>query len=160
MDFTLTPEQERIQAEARRFADQEVAPLAREADELGEVPMHLVPRMAELGYLGGPVMRGYGGAGMDYLRYALTLEELGRADSSVRGFVTVHGGLVSLCIQEWGTEEKKRRYLPRLASGEWIGCYALTEPNAGSDVAGMESTAREEGESYVLNGEKIWITNG
>jgi alkylation response protein AidB-like acyl-CoA dehydrogenase len=81
-------------------------------------------------------------------------------DSSVRGFLTVHTSLVSLCIRDWGTEEQKRFYLPRLASGEWIGCYALTEPDAGSDVASMQATAREEGDSYVLNGEKIWITNG
>ena len=160
MNFEFTDEQKRIQAEVRRFAEQEVAPLAREADEKGQFPLHLVRRMGELGFLAGPTEPEYGGSGMDYVSYALLCEELGRADSSVRGFLTVHTSLVSLCIQEWGTEEQKRYYLPRLASGEWIGCYALTEPNAGSDAASMEATAREEGDSYVLNGEKIWITNG
>ena len=160
MDFSLTPEQKKVQEAARAFAAEEVAPISREADERGEFPLHLVARMGELGFLGGPLEREYGGAGMDYVSYALMLEELGRVDSSVRGFVTVHTGLVSLCIQDWATEEQKRRYLPLLASSEWIGCYALTEPNAGSDAASIETTAREEGDSYVLNGEKIWITNG
>lgn len=160
MNFELTEEQERIQALARVFAQQEVAPLAREADEKGEFPLHLVKRMGELGFLAGPLEPQYGGSGMDYMSYALLCEELGRADSSVRGFLTVHTSLVSLCIRDWGSEEQKSHYLPRLATGEWIGCYALTEPNAGSDAASMEATAREEGDSYVLNGEKIWITNG
>ena len=160
MDFELTPAQKRIQAQAREFAEQEVAPAARIADEKGEFPIHLVKRMGELSFLAGPIEPEYGGAGMDYVSYALLCEELGRADSSVRGFLTVHTSLVSLCIQDWGSEIQKSRYLPLLATGEWIGCYALTEPEAGSDVASMETTAREEGDHYVLNGEKIWITNG
>src|SRR5947207_15210972 len=160
MNFELTAEQKRIQTQARQFAEQEVAPVAREADEKGQFPLHLVKRMGELGFLAGPIEPEYGGSGMDYVSYALLCEELGRADSSVRGFLTVHTSLVSLCIRDWGSEEQKRRYLPWLATGEWIGCYALTEPNAGSDVASMESTAREEGDYYILNGEKIWITNG
>ena len=160
MNFELTEEQERIQSRASAFAEQEVAPVAREADEKGEFPRHLVKRMGELGFLAGPIEPEYGGSGMDYVGYALLCEELGRVDLSVRGFLTVHTSLVSLCIRDWGTEEQKRHYLPRLATGEWIGCYALTEPNAGSDAASMETMAREEGDSYVLNGEKIWITNG
>jgi butyryl-CoA dehydrogenase len=160
MNFELTPEQQRVQSLAREFAEKEVAPISREADENGEFPLHLVKRMSELGLLGSTVEREYGGSGMDYLSYALICEELGRVDSSVRGFLTVHAGLVAGCINEWGTEEQKALYLPRLASGEWIGCYALTEPNAGSDAASIETTAAEDGDSYVLNGEKIWITNG
>lgn len=160
MDFELTPEQTRIQLLARQFAEQEVAPIAREADEKGEFPFNLVKRMGELGFLAGPIETEYGGSGMDYVSYALLCEELGRVDSSVRGFLTVHTSLVSLCIRDWGNEEQKRYYLPRLATGEWIGCYALTETDAGSDVASMESTAREEDGHYILNGEKIWITNG
>ncbi len=160
MNFDLTSAQQQIQIRARQFAQEEVAPLAREADEKGEFPLHLVRRMGELGFLAGPIAPEYGGAGMDYLSFALVYEELGGVDSSVRGFLAVHAGLVSLCLRDWGTEEQKRRYLPRLARGELIGCYCLTEPNAGSDVASMESTAREEEDSYVLNGEKIWITNG
>ncbi|HEY7358561.1 MAG TPA: acyl-CoA dehydrogenase family protein [Ktedonobacterales bacterium] len=155
MNFDLTPEQQRVQAAARQFAAQEVAPIAREADETGSFPHHLVRRMGELGFLGGPIEPEYGGAGMDYVSYALLCEELGRADSSVRGFLTVHTSLVSLCIRDWGTEEQKRRYLPRLATGEIIGCYALTEPNAGSDAASLEATVLEDGDSYLLNGEKF-----
>ena len=160
MNFDLTPEQQQVRERARAFAQQEVAPLAREADEKGEFPLHLVRRMGEAGLLAGPISPDYGGAGMDYLSFALVYEELGRVDSSVRGFLAVHSGLVSLCIRDWGTEEQKRRYLPRLASGEWIGCYCLTEPNAGSDAASIETTARDEADGWVLNGEKIWITNG
>ena len=160
MNFELTPEQKQIQARARQFAEAEVSPIAREADEKREFPLHLVRRIGELGFLGGPLEPEYGGAGMSHLSLALVYEELGRADSSVRGFLSVHTSLVSLCIRDWGTEEQKQYFLPRLASGEWIGCYALTEPNAGSDPAGMETTVREDGESYVLDGEKIWITNG
>lgn len=160
MNFELTSEQKAVQAEARHFADSEVAPLAREADETGQFPMPLIRRMGELGFLSGPIGSEYGGTGMDYPSFALVYEELGRADSSVRGFLAVHAGLVSLCIHDWGTAGQKQRYLPRLATGEWVGCYCLTEANAGSDVASMETTAREEADGYVLNGEKIWITNG
>ncbi|MEO5952480.1 MAG: acyl-CoA dehydrogenase family protein, partial [Chloroflexia bacterium] len=161
MDFNLTKEQERIKTLAREFAQDEVAPISREADERGEFPAHLVPRMAELGFLGALVPKEYGGSGMDYMSYALICEELGRVDSSVRGFLTVHAGLVAGCIVEWGTEEQKRKYLPKLASGEWIGCYALTEPNAGSDAASIETVAtRIRNSEFSLNGEKIWITNG
>src|SRR5690349_13720589 len=160
MNFELTNEQKLVQTQARQFAEQEVAPVAREADETGIFPLHLVKRMGELGFLAGPIQPEYGGSGMDYVSYALLCEELGRVDSSVRGFLTVHTSLVSLCMRDWGNEEQKRYYLPRLATGEWIGCYALTETDAGSDAASMESTAREDGDDYILNGEKIWITNG
>lgn len=160
MNFDLTPEQKQIQRRAREFAETEVSPIAREADEKRTFPMHLVRRMGELGFLGGPLEPVYGGTGMSHLSLALVYEELGRADSSVRGFLSVHTSLVSLCIRDWGTEEQKRHFLPRLASGEWIGCYALTEPNAGSDPASMETTAQETNDGYVLNGKKIWITNG
>ncbi len=99
-------------------------------------------------------------AGMDYVSVALVYEEVGRADSSVRGFLAVHMGLVSLCIREWGSEAQKQRFLPKLASGEWIGCYCLTEPEAGSDAASIQTMARETADGWVLDGEKIWITNG
>jgi alkylation response protein AidB-like acyl-CoA dehydrogenase len=160
MDFELSPEQKRIQSRARDFADDEVAPLAREADETGVFPMQLIGRMAELGLLGGPIAHEYGGAAMDAVSFALVCEELGRADSSVRGLLTVHASLVSGCIAQWGTDEQKRRYLPKLTSGEWLGCYCLTEPDAGSDAASIQTTATSDGDDYLLNGEKIWITNG
>jgi alkylation response protein AidB-like acyl-CoA dehydrogenase len=160
MDFKLTLQQESTQQIARRFAREEVAPLARETDAGGEFPLHLVRRMGELGFLAATIDPQYGGSGLDYLSYTLISEELGRADSSVRGFLAVHGSLVSLCLYDWGSEAQKRAWLPRLASGEVIGCYCLTEPEAGSDVASMTSSVREEDDAYVINGEKIWITNG
>jgi butyryl-CoA dehydrogenase len=160
MNFELTAEQQSVQALARRFAQEEVAPLARESDETGLFPSHLVQRMGELGFLGGPIPGEYGGAQMDYLSYTLISEELGRVDSSVRGFLAVHGSLVSLCINDWGSEVQKQHYLPQLAAGRAIGCYCLTEPEAGSDVASMESTVRRDGGGFVVNGQKVWITNG
>jgi butyryl-CoA dehydrogenase len=169
MNFDLTPEQQHIQTIARQFAEQEVAPISREADEQGVFPAHLVPHMASLGLFAVPTTDSNPQSAIrnpqlerpqSHTAYALVCEELGRVDSSVRGFLTVHVGLVAGCIAEWGTPEQKAHYLPLLSSGEWIGCYALTEPNAGSDAASMECSARQEGDTYVLNGEKIWITNG
>lgn len=160
MDFRLTKEQIEVRRAARKFAQEEVQPLAREIDEKREFPWHLVPRMGELGFLGGPIPQEYGGAGLDYVSVAFIYEEIGKACSSVRGFLAVHVGLTSMCIYEWGTEAQKREFLPRLAAGKSIGCYCLTEPNAGTDVASMETTARREGEHYVINGRKQWITNG
>ncbi|MBI3762639.1 MAG: acyl-CoA dehydrogenase family protein [Chloroflexi bacterium] len=160
MDLSLTPSQLEIQKMARDFAQKRVAPMAREMDERGEMPVSLAREMGDLGLLGGSLPKTYGGGQWDAVSLALCYEELGRADSSVRGFMTVHTSLVSQCILTWGTEEQKRQYLPKLARGGWIGCYCLTEPNAGSDAASMESTAIEDGDGFVLSGEKIWITNG
>ncbi len=160
MDFSLTKEQQAIQSLARNFAQNEVAPLAREMDEKGEMPLELIHRMGALGLLGGPLSAEFGGGEWDAVSLTLAYEELGRADSSVRGFMTVHTSLVSQCILHWGSTVQKQSYLPRLASGEWIGCYCLTEPNAGSDAASIETRAVPDGDEFVLNGEKIWITNG
>ncbi len=160
MDFSLTEEQRRVRERAREFARSVVAPRAREMDEQGEMPDDVIPSMAESGLLGGPLPEEYGGGGWDSVSLALAYEELGRVDSSVRGFMTVHTSLVSQCILSWGTEQQKRDYLPRLASGELIGCYCLTEPNAGSDAASLETRAQEVNGRYRMNGEKIWITNG
>jgi alkylation response protein AidB-like acyl-CoA dehydrogenase len=160
MDFELSPEQRHWQEIARTFAQEVVAPLARESDEQRLFSHDLVRQMGDLGLLGGPLEPEYGGSGMDYVSFALVAEELGRVDSSVRGFLTVHAGLVTLCLRDWATEEQKHRYLPRLAGGELIGCYCLTEAEAGSDAASIQTTAREEDGAYILNGEKIWITNG
>ncbi len=160
VDFTLSPSQSEIRAKARAFAQDHIAPIAREMDERGEMPSSLIQQMAEQRFLGGPLPKEYGGGGWDAVSLALCYEELGRVDSSVRGFMTVHTSLVAQCILQWGTDEQKREYLPRLACGEMIGCYCLTESNAGSDAASMESTATLNGDEYVMNGEKIWITNG
>ena len=121
-NFSLTPDQLDVQARARAFAREEVAPLAREADDSGVFPIQLVRRMGELGFLAGTLPPEHGGSGMDYLSYTLISEELGWADSSVRGFLGVHGSLVTLCIHDWGTDEQKAKYLPRLASNH--GCTA------------------------------------
>lgn len=160
MDFQLTEEQLRIKAQARKFAEEKVMPIAREADEKRYFPWDLIPEMAELGYLAGPIPPRYGGKGLDYISVANVYEEISRACSSVRGFLAVHVGLCSLCIYDWGSEEQKMEFLPKLARGEYIGCYALTEPNAGSDVANMETTVTKDGDYYVINGTKHWITNG
>jgi alkylation response protein AidB-like acyl-CoA dehydrogenase len=160
MNFELTPAQQAVQAMVRHFALTEVAPLAREMDEQGSFRPDLIRRMGALGLLGGPLPVEYGGQGFDYTSLALIYEEIGRACSSVRGFLTVHVSLVSLCIRDWGTDAQRQAFLPRLARGELLGCYALTEPNAGSDVGSLESTAVEDGGGFVLNGKKIWITNG
>lgn len=160
MNFALTELQQKIQSLARHFAQTEVAPLAREMDAKGAMPLSLVRLMGDLGLLGGPLPREYGGGDWDALSLALCYEELGRVDSSVRGFMTVHTSLVSQCILAWGTDAQKKKYLSKVSNGEWIGCYCLTEPNAGSDAASMGSTATEHRDGFVLNGEKIWITNG
>lgn len=160
MDLNLTVSQRGVQNLARQFAQQEIAPLARQMDEQGRMPAEIIQRMGAIGLLGGPVPLKYGGQGWDHLSLALAYEELGRVDSSVRGLMTVHASLVSECLLEWGTEEQKRAYLPRLANGEILGCYALTEPNAGSDAASLETKAVEDGGDYVLEGEKVWVTNG
>jgi butyryl-CoA dehydrogenase len=161
MDFTLSKDQLHWQHIAREFAQQRVAPIACEMDESGEMPLTLVSEMAQFGLLGGTLPKKLNGSEMDHLSLALVYEELGRACSSVRGFMTVHSSLVMQCIFAWGSEEQKQTYLPPLARGEVIGCYALTEPEAGSDAASIQTTAtKTEHDVFLLNGEKIWITNG
>jgi alkylation response protein AidB-like acyl-CoA dehydrogenase len=161
MDFSLSPKQQEWQRIAREFAQNEVAPMAREMDESRQMPLRLVQRMSELGLLGSTLPKEYGGSEMDSLSQALVYEELGRACSSVRGFLTVHSSLVMQCINSWGSDAQKKKFLPMLAKGEIIGCYALTEPEAGSDAASIQTTARRVGEAgYAITGEKIWITNG
>ena len=161
MDFNLNNEQLHWQSAARDFAQNRVVPIAREMDEAGEMPLSLVNEMAERGLLVGTIPEEYGGSEMDNVSLALVYEELGRACSSVRGFMTVHTSLVMQCINAWGSEEQKQRYLPPMARGEVIGCYALTEPEAGSDAASIQTTATKDSHgNYRLNGEKIWITNG
>jgi len=160
MDFAPGPEQERVRDLARRVARDVVAPAARRADEERRFDRSVVDALAREGILGGPLPAAHGGGGWDDVSFALCCEELGRADASVRGFVCVHVGLVARTILDHGTAEQKARWLPRLAKGEWIGAYALTEEGAGSDAAAIATTAREEGGGWVLDGEKIWITNG
>ena len=159
MDFSLTEKQTHWQLVARNFAQNEVTPLAREMDESGKFYLPHVAKMAELGLLGGTIPKEYGGSAMDNLSLALVYEEIGQACSSVRGFMTVHSSLVMQCINQWGDEAQKKKYLPKLASAEYIGCYCLTEPEAGSDAGSIQMRAEKVKGGYKLTGEKIWITN-
>jgi butyryl-CoA dehydrogenase len=159
MDFDLTEEQQMIQDTIRKFADEKIAPVAAENDKKAEVPRDIFNKLAGLGFMGTPIPEEYGGAGFDYICHAIVAEEIGRADSSMRGTYSVQVSLVELPILKFASEEQKKKYLPKLTSGEWIGCFGLTEPDAGSDPASMVATAKVDGDHYVLNGQKTWITN-
>ena len=158
MDFSLTPEHEMTRQMVREFAEREAAPTIKEHDRAQEVNHDLLRRMAELGILGICIPARYGGAGMDYVCLGLACEELERIDTSLRVVMSVHVGLNSLGLLQWGTEEQKQRWLVHQARGDRYAAYALTEPGAGSDVAGIVATARREGDVYVINGEKMWIS--
>ncbi len=160
MNFDLTPEQEMVKKTAKEFADNEIMPGARERDRQESFPWDLIREMAQLGFLGPTVPEVYGGMGLDYISEALIFEEVGRADSSIRTTLSVQVSLTELPILHFGTEEQKQKYLPKLAGGEWIGCFGLTEPQAGSDAANQQSRAVKDGNEWVLNGRKIWISNG
>ena len=160
MDFDLSPEQEQIRKLAHDFADKEIAPGARERDR-GEIfPWDVLKKMAPIGLLGAPVPEQYGGIGADMISHAIITEEIGRADSSVRTTLSVQISLVELTILKWGSEEQKRTWLPRLCSGEIIGCFGLTEPAVGSDATMLQSTAKRDGSDWIINGRKMWISNG
>lgn len=158
MDLALTPEHEMTRQMVREFAEREAAPTIKEYDRAHKINLDILPRMAELGLLGICIPTRYGGAGMDYLCLGLACEELERVDSSLRVVLSVHVGLNSLGLLQWGTEEQQRRWLAPQARGERYATCAMTEPDAGSDVAAMRTTARREGDIYVLNGEKMWIS--
>ena len=160
MDFTLTPEQELIRRSAREFCDREIVPNARDWDRSERMDEGIVPKLAEIGFLGCALPEEYGGMGLDTISYCLVMEELGRADSSVRGIVSVNNGLAGKTIAKWGTDEQKRQWLPGLASGETLGCYGLTEPGSGSDPASLVTRATRDGGDWVIDGSKIFITLG
>jgi butyryl-CoA dehydrogenase len=160
MDFSLTPEQELIRASAREFCEREIVPHSRDWDRAEGLDFGLVSKLAETGYLGATIAPEYGGMGLDTVSYCLLMEELGRADSSVRGIVSVNLGLVGKTIAKWGAEEQKREWLPQLASGEALGCYALTEPGSGSDPASLVTRAERDGDEWLLSGSKLFITLG
>jgi alkylation response protein AidB-like acyl-CoA dehydrogenase len=160
VDFALTPEQELIRESAREFVDREVAPYARDWDRDETMDRGIVPKLAGIGFLGAALPADYGGMGLDTVSYCLVMEELGRADSSVRGIVSVNVGLVGKTIARWGSEAQKQKWLPSLASGETLGCYALTEPGAGSDPSGLATRAERDGDDWMLSGSKIFITLG
>jgi butyryl-CoA dehydrogenase len=161
MDFDLTDEQKLIRETARSFTDNEIVDRARENDRNEHFDLELVAQLAEQGYLGAIVPRDYGGAGLDYLTYGLIVEEVGRGDSAMRTVISVQTSLVCSAILRWGTEDQKQRYLPKLCSGEWLGCFGLTEPDTGSDAANQRTRAREaDGGGWVINGNKMWISMG
>jgi butyryl-CoA dehydrogenase len=160
MNFDLTNDQKMLQEEVRKFAENELAPVAPEIDKSGEFPMENIKKMAELGLLGIIVPEQYGGSEFDFVSLAIAIEEISRACASTGVIVAVNNSLVTYPILQFGTEEQKKKYLPPLCSGEKLGAIGITEPNAGSDVAAMEATARLEGDHYILNGTKRFITNG
>ncbi|RTH22073.1 acyl-CoA dehydrogenase family protein [Thermus scotoductus] len=161
LEDLLTPEEKGIQKAARRFLEKEALPYIRDWWEEGVFPTHLIPRFAELGFLGPTLPPEYGGAGVSSAAYGLIAYELERVDSGLRSFVSVQSSLVMYPIYAFGSEEQKREFLPKLARGEMVGAFGLTEPDGGSDPYGnMKTKARLEGNTWVLNGTKMWITNG
>ncbi len=158
MDFRLTTEHEMVQKMVRDFARKEVAPIIKEADREQEMAAHILPRMGELGILGICIPVRYGGQGMDYISLGLASEELEVIDTTLRVVMSVHNGLASMTLFQWGTEEQKMKYLVPLARGEKIGCGAFSEPGAGSDFANILMTGKRDGDEYILNGEKMWIS--
>ncbi len=160
MDFQLSDEQRLISEAAREFADREIVPRVRDNDRAGRFDRELASKLGEVGYLGAPVAEEYGGRGLDYLGYGLIVEQVGRADSSARTVVSVQTSLVAGSIERWGNEEQKQRWLPRLCSGEALGCFGLTEPDTGSDAANLRTRATRTGSGWSISGQKMWISLG
>ncbi|MFE3861312.1 acyl-CoA dehydrogenase family protein [Streptomyces goshikiensis] len=160
MNLELSEEQEAVRRLARAFTEREVVPYAADWDRVESVDRAIVKKLGALGFLGLTVPEEYGGSGGDHLAYVLVTEELGRGDSAVRGIVSVSLGLVAKTIAAWGTEEQKRAWLPRLCSGDALGCFGLTEPGTGSDAGNLDTRAVRDGDAYLLSGSKMFITNG
>lgn len=158
INLELTPEQEMVRASTAEFVDGEILPNISRLDREHVLSREIINGMAGLGVLGAPIPEGYGGGGLDFVATALICEEIERGDGAFRTLLSVHVGLNSLTLLQFGTEEQKQRYLVPQARGEKIACFGLTEPGAGSDVAAIESTARREGDRYILNGQKTWIS--
>jgi alkylation response protein AidB-like acyl-CoA dehydrogenase len=160
MDLSLNEEQQSFKQLARDFLDKEVVPHRTEWDRAESVDTAIIPRLGEIGFFGLTIPEEYGGLGGDYITYCIGMEELGRADSSVRGIVSVSMGLVGKVILSHGTAEQKQEWLPGIAAGTTLGCFGLTEPDTGSDAANLKTRAVRDGDDWVLNGSKIFITNG
>lgn len=160
LDELLTEDELSVRDTARKFVDKDVMPIIAEAWEEGTFPRELVDKLAELGFLGPFIPQAYGGAECSYTMYGLICQELERGDSGLRSFASVQGSLVMYPIWKFGSEAQKQQYLPKLASGELIGCFGLTEPDAGSDPRSMVTHAKRDGSDWILNGAKMWITNG
>ena len=160
MDFTYSDEQKLIREAAREFAEREILPNVRDNDREGRFDRELARKLGEIGFLGAPVAEAYGGRGLDYVSYGLIAEEIGRADSSARTVVSVCTSLVAGPIEKWGTEEQKKKWLPRLCSGEGLGCFGLTEPDTGSDAANLRTRATKTENGWSISGQKMWISLG
>ncbi|HEV8353940.1 MAG TPA: acyl-CoA dehydrogenase [bacterium] len=160
MDFQLTAEHRLVQATVREFAATEILPRAAELDRTAVYPVEIIAKAAALGLMGMTMPEEYGGSGMDLVAYVIAQEELARASAGVQTIVTVNNSLVCDPIYRFGSAEQKRAYLPALCAGESLGCYCLTEPSAGSDAMSLQTTARRDGDAWVLNGAKIFVTNG
>jgi len=158
IDFGLSEENRLVRAAVREFVEAEILPNIREWDAAGEAHPEVFARMGEAGFLGAPIPEAWGGSGMDYISLALMCEELERADTAFRVVMSVHVGLNSLALYQWGTDEQKRRWLIPQAKGEKLATFGLTEPGVGTDAAALATTARHQGDVYVLNGNKIWIS--
>jgi alkylation response protein AidB-like acyl-CoA dehydrogenase len=159
MDFEYTPEQIQLRKSVREFAEAEIGPHVMEWDEAQIFPTEVIRKLGELGYMGAIFPEDLGGAGLGYIEYSIIIEELSRVDGSVGIIVAAHTSLCSNHIYKMGSDEQRRRYIPRLASGEWLGCWSLTEPEAGSDAAGTRTSAALENGCWVLNGAKTFTTN-
>jgi butyryl-CoA dehydrogenase len=160
MDFNLTDEQRLIVEGAREFADREILPRVRENDRAERFDRELATKLGEVGFLGPILDEKYGGRGLDYVGYGLIVEQIGRADSSARTVVSVQTSLVGSAVQKWGSEEQKMRWLPRLCSGEGLGCFGLTEPDTGSDAANLRTRATKTDGGWSISGQKMWISLG
>jgi alkylation response protein AidB-like acyl-CoA dehydrogenase len=160
MEFSLTDDQQQLRRTVREFAEAEIAPHVMEWDEASQFPSELIPKLAEMGFLGVIFPEKYGGAGMGYVEYALIIEELSRVDGSVGIIVAAHNSLCSNHIYKFGTEQQKQKYLVPLAQGKKLGCWSLTEPEAGSDAGGTRTVAANQDGGWVLNGSKTFTTNG
>ncbi len=159
IDDHLTEDEKMIRETIRQFVSREIVPTIDDYFMKNEFPKHLIPQLAELGTFGATI-QGYGCAGLNYTSYGLIMQELERGDSGIRSVVSVQGALCMYPISAFGSEEHKKKYLPKMAKGEWIGCFGLTEPDFGSNPGGMVTTARKDGNEYILNGSKMWITSG
>jgi glutaryl-CoA dehydrogenase (non-decarboxylating) len=158
VDFSLTDEQRDVQRTARAFAEREILPRIRELDSTSTYDRSLYEKMGSVGFLGLPIPELYGGSGMDYIAFGLLCEEMERADTAFRVILSVHTGLNSLTLLQWASEEQKQQYLVPQARGEKLATFGLTEPGVGSDAANLSTTARRDGDRYILNGSKVWIS--
>lgn len=159
LDDLFTPEHLLIRSTVRDWVKKNVSPIIEDYAQRAEFPYHLVPEMGQLGVFGPTVPEEYGGQGLDYISYGIMMQEIERGDSGIRSTASVQGSLVMFPIYAYGSEEQKRKFLPKLASGEWLGCFGLTEANHGSDPSGMQSNFKDMGDHYLLNGSKMWISN-